>query len=293
MPYAEIPKYIQIETTIACNANCWFCPQKKAKRRPMFMEDWVWKKIIDETREMGIIYRPFLLNEPFIDKRMTEIVQYIKQDPTAKVEFNSNGEALIPKRSDKIIEAGVDVMRFSVDGIRKETFDESRGISYEKVYENVEYFIKKANNEKREIITEVRMIRFPGTEEEQEEFREYWEALNPSQVVFTELYKYPWEGQTESLNLPCLKILDQMFFYVDGRATLCCWDAEERQIVGDVKKQSVMDIWNGDTMNHCRKLLDEGHRSEIHLCSRCDAYKNFDFNSFLNHQKQVTPNDQV
>ena len=285
--YPDIPHYIQIETTIACNATCWFCPQKHATRRPMFMKEEVWKKIIDETRELGITYRPFILNEPFIDKRMAFIVRYIKEDPTASVEFNTNGEPLTPKRADEIIEAGVDIIRFSVDGYKRETFNEARGINYDKVYANVEYFIQAANASGRQIQTEVRMIKFPGTDAEQEEFYQYWQARKPTAVIFTDLYRYPWEGQTESLNLPCVKIIDEMFFYVDGRATLCCWDSKERQIVGDVSKEHVLDIWNGEVINHCRKLLDEGKRAEIHLCSRCDAFKNFDFNSFLARQEQT------
>ena len=287
--YSKIPQYIQIETTIACNATCWFCPQKHATRRPMFMKEAVWKKIVDETRGLGVTYRPFILNEPFVDKRMARMIQYIKEDATASVEFNTNGEALFPKRTDEIIGAGVDVVRFSVDGINRQTFDEARGISYDKVYANVEYFIKAANASGRPIETEVRMIKFPGTEEEQKKFESYWKARNPTEVVFTELYRYPWEGQTEALNLPCLKILDEMFFYVDGRATLCCWDSKERQIVGDVSQEHVLDIWNGEVMKHCRELLDEGRRDEINLCSRCDAYKNFDFEAYFAQQEAHTP----
>ncbi|MBF0280295.1 MAG: radical SAM protein [SAR324 cluster bacterium] len=287
--YEKTPKYIQIETTISCNATCWFCPQKHATRRPMFMEEKVWKKIIDETRGLGVIYRPFILNEPFVDRRMAKIIRYIKEDATASVEFNTNGEALIPKRTDEIIEAGVDIVRFSVDGIDRKTFDEARGISYDKVYANVEYFIKAANESEREIQTEVRMIKFPGTEEEQKAFENYWKVRKPTSILFTELYRYPWEGQTEALNLPCLKILDEMYFYVDGRATLCCWDSKERQIVGDVKTEHVLDIWNGKIMKHCRELLDEGKRAEINLCSRCDAYEHFDFDRYFAEQNIQSP----
>ncbi len=275
------PKFIQIESTIICNASCWFCPQKKATRTPKKMEDRIWKKIVDDTRGLGITYRPFLLNEPFVDRRMPEIVRYIKQDPTAKVEFNSNGEALTPERTDEIIDAGVDMIKFSVDGIHKETFDESRGISYDKVYTNVKYFIKAANESKRDINSVVRMIQLPGTEEEQIEYKEYWESQNPTGVEFTQLYSYPWEDQTSSLELPCIKMIDEMFFYVNGQATLCCWDTSERGVVGDVNQESVLDIWNGEKMNQYRTLLDKGKRSEIRLCSRCDAYKNLDFESFF------------
>lgn len=278
--YRDVPTYVEIETTIMCNAHCWFCPQNNVLRRPRHMEDWVWKKIIDETRGFGITYRPFLLNEPFADKRMAQIVRYIKEDATARVEFNTNASMLAPRVTDQILEAGVDVMRFSIDGFYRETFDETRGISYDKVYEHVAYFLKRANASGGDVETEVRMIKLPGTEQEQQEFRAYWEKHNPTRVLFTDLYRYPWEGQTEAVNLPCLKVEKEMFFYVDGTATLCCWDANGRQIIGDVKEQHVLDIWNGGELARCRALLDAGQRDQLQLCSRCDAYEHVDFSGW-------------
>ena len=280
IPYSKIPKYVQIETTILCDATCWFCPQKDATRQPNFMEDWVWKKIIDETRDMSVIYRPFILNEPFVDKRMVDVVEYIKQDSTAVVEFNTNGHPMTPKISDSMIELDVDLIRFSVDGYYKETFNEARGISYDKVYENVKYFLNEVNRLGKDIKTEIRMIKLPNTEKEQIKFKEYWEQYNPSEIIFTDLYKYPWEGQEKSIKKPCLKIIDEMFFYVDGRATLCCWDTNERQIVGDVKTESVMEIWESEIMKECRNLLEQVKREEINLCSRCDAYEHIDFTEY-------------
>ena len=88
MPYAKSPRYIQLETVTVCNAKCPFCPQNEIKREPPRMPDKIWRKIVDETRGLGITYRPFLTNEPFVDKRQLEIVRYIKEnDPTARVVF--------------------------------------------------------------------------------------------------------------------------------------------------------------------------------------------------------------
>jgi MoaA/NifB/PqqE/SkfB family radical SAM enzyme len=274
--YEKIPRYLQIETTIVCQATCWFCPQKKATRRPLFMDMQVVDKILDETRGLEITYRPFILNEPFADKRMPEIVKKIKSDSTARVEFNSNGELVNPVVAEKLFEAGVDTMRFSVDGITKKTFDETRGINFDKVYAHVGNFVKRAQELNHHVKIEVRMIRLPGTEDEQKEFQKYWTDKG-AKVVFTDLYSYPWEAQTEAVNKPCLKILDETYIYVDGRVTLCCWDSAERAVVGDVKTENLMDIWNGEKLRAYRELLAVGHRDKIHLCSRCDAYKNLDF----------------
>jgi len=274
--YEKTPRFMQIETTIVCQATCWFCPQKKATRRPLFMDMNVIDKILSETKGLGITYRPFILNEPFADKRMPEIVKKIKADKTAKVEFNSNGELVNPVVAEKLFEAGIDAIRFSVDGITKKTFDETRGINFDKVYAHVGNFVKRAQELKHPVDIEVRMIQLPGTEDEQVEFRKYWEDKG-AKVLFPELYSYPWEAQTEAVNKPCLKILDETFVYVDGRVTLCCWDSAERAVVGDVKTENLIDIWNGAKLKEYRDLLAVGNRDAIHLCSRCDAYKNLDF----------------
>ncbi len=275
--YEKFPRYIQIETTIICQANCYFCPQKKATRRPLIMEWNIIEKVLDETKGLGITYRPFILNEPFSDKRMVAVVKQIKTDPTAKVEFNTNGELMTHDITDRLLDLGVDTMRFSIDGITKETFDETRGIKFDKVYDNVGYFVEKSVKENYPVDIEVRMIRFPGTEKEQIQYKTFWEDKG-AKVVFTDLYRYPWEGQTESITQACLKILDETFVYVDGRVTLCCWDYAERAIMGDVKTENILDIWNGLTMQKHRDLLSHGNRKDIHLCSRCDAYKDLDFN---------------
>src|SRR5688572_23957027 len=74
------PSFIQIETTLACNAECPFCSHSTLTRRPRRMEDWVWRKIVDETRGLGITYRPFLINEPLADHRLADIIRYIRKD---------------------------------------------------------------------------------------------------------------------------------------------------------------------------------------------------------------------
>ncbi len=274
--FEKQPRFIQIETTIICQAKCYFCPQNDVKRRPTLMEWQVLEKILDDTKGLGIVYRPFILNEPFADKRMVEIVRRIRQDATAKIEFNSNGEFVTPPIAEKLLETGIHAMRFSIDGITEKTFDETRGISFKKVYDNVQHFLKLTQKMDHPPEVEVRMIKLPGTEDEQKVYEDFWRSKGAN-VVFTHLYRYPWQGQTESVQKPCFKILDEMFFYVNGEATLCCWDSHERAVIGDIKKESALDIWNGPTLKNYRDLLAQGKRDQIHLCSRCDAYKDVDF----------------
>jgi hypothetical protein len=43
-----------------------------------------------------------------------------------------------------------------------------------------------------------------------------------------------------------------------------------------------MEIWRGYPARQLRALLDDGRRDLIQLCSRCNAYRSFDFSRFAN-----------
>jgi len=274
------PKIIQIETSIVCNGKCVFCPHKEMERGPDYMEDRLWKKIIDESRGKGIIYRPFLINEPFIDYRMPQIIKYIKQDETAKIEFNSNGH-FTPKTDIKaLLEGGIDWVRFSVDGFTQDTYTRSgRGGKLENVVANILKFIDERNRQNSKCFIEVRMIDIDVNKHEQQEFVEFWSKY-ADKATITQLYDWPWSGQTEAFPAPCPKIYEEMYFYVDGKAVLCCWDAYGRGIVGDANVNTVEQIWLGETNQKYRQLLNNGERNKIDLCSRCDAFKNYNFDNW-------------
>jgi len=274
------PEIIQIETNIACNADCPFCPQKSLRRRPHRMKDEIWTKIIDETRGLGITYRPFLINEPLSDKRMGKIMQYIREDDTARIEINSNGELMAEQMAHDILDAGIDVIRFSIDGFSEQTFSRSRvGVDYEKTVDRTLKFIRLAKKKGGAKRIEVRMISMDVNKREQAAYKKFWGDAGAIPIV-TSLYRWPWEPGVECVRLPCMKVLREMFFYVNGKATLCCWDSHERAVVGDVAKQHVLEIWDGAINRQYRSLLAEGRRDEILLCSRCEAYKDRQFEGF-------------
>jgi len=285
MPYAVRPKYIQLETVTKCNAKCPFCPQNEIVRDPARMPTETWQKVVDDTRGWGITYRPFLTNEPFVDNRMPEIVRYIKEnDRTARVEFNTNGELVTEKLATALLEAGVDIMRFSIDGFSKATYEPSRiGIAYEKVLERTVRFLElwDRGGYRDKVFTELRMIEVPENAHEIEAYREFW-GPRCSEVLITHMYQWPWTGQKrEDVVLkPCLKILDEMFFYTNGNATICCWDVHERAVIGNVNEQSVEQIWNSYAARCMRAALDDGRRDLLNLCSRCNAYQDYDFSKF-------------
>jgi len=274
------PRFIQIETILGCDADCPFCPQKTIDRTPAIMPDSTWRKIVDDTRGLGITYRPFLQNEALIDKRLPAIVSYIKEDPTARVEINTNGSLLDEKRARALIDAGIDLVRFSIDAFSPETFAQCRvGLDYERVVGNINRFIDLVSRSGSAVATETRMIDMEMNRHEQQAFVDYW-TVRADRALIVPLYHWPWDEGVEMVRKPCIKMREEMFFYTDGRAVLCCWDIAGRAVIGNVNNESVLDIWNGATRRVFAQFLARGEREKILLCSRCDAYRDRRFDGF-------------
>ncbi|MBN1164692.1 MAG: radical SAM protein [Candidatus Krumholzibacteriota bacterium] len=280
--YPKQPRFIQIETIIGCDAQCPFCPQRLIDRQPPRMPDRTWKKIIDDTRGLGITYRPFLQNEALIDRRLPEIVSYIKQDPTAHAELNTNGNALTEDTARALIEAGIDLVRFSVDAFSEETYKLDRvGLDYHRVVENIERFVDMVADSNHHAVTEMRMIDMESNRHEQQDYLQYW-SKRVDRALIVPMYNWPWSEGVEMVPKPCLKMREEMFFYSDGRAVLCCWDIAGRAVLGNVNASSVLDIWNGEIKQRYNDILSRGERDKILLCSKCDAYRDRHFEGFDN-----------
>jgi hypothetical protein len=50
----RLPEIVQIESTNICNARCVFCPRDEMKRRQGVMDDFLYRKIVDECAALGI-----------------------------------------------------------------------------------------------------------------------------------------------------------------------------------------------------------------------------------------------
>ena len=268
----EWPDFIQIETTIYCNSSCDFCQQKLVNRRPAYMEEHLIHKIIDESAGRGITYRPFLQNEPLMDKRLEQIVRYIRRDKTAKVEINTNGGLMSPELGQRLLDAGLDVVRFSIDGFSKEMAEKIRPLNFDRVRDNTRAFIESARKAAYPCRVEVRMIDMELNRHERQDYLKYWSDLGAEGKVVP-LYNWPWSGQAGYVPARCPKIEHEMFFIADGRAVLCCWDSQARAVIGDISLTPLQEIWTGPLNRKYRKLLSQGKRGEIHLCSRCDGFK--------------------
>ena len=59
----------------------------------------------------------------------------------------------------------------------------------------------------------------------------------------------------------------------DGKVVACPQDGSGRQVVGDVTKQSLLEIWNGEPLCNLRRRLGSGDAVRSEPCQSCDRWR--------------------
>lgn len=75
----------------------------------------------------------------------------------------------------------------------------------------------------------------------------------------------------EPLRIACDWPLGYMTVTMDGNALLCCNDYFETEVMGNVKTQSLREIWCGKRYENFRYALSRGDRTTSRLCANCDC----------------------
>jgi len=265
---------VHFETTTACSAKCVFCPHKTMKRKKGLMSAGLIKKIIDESLSYGVDeILPFYMGEPFSDMRMFKILDYCrseikKRGVATKVGFFTNLDPLSIKDIDYLFNTYSDILGYfaiSFNGMSKESYKKIMGL--EKFNENLEktkHIISLNESLGKPAQVVVGMVNCPETEADISRFREEFGKYGG-------VYRnWNWggnRGKGEIRTIPCPRVLNQMMILWDGRACLCCMDAEGEVILGDTKTQSIGEIWE---KNEPMRVRHETFDFEMPLCKYCN-----------------------
>lgn len=269
----RLPEIVQIESTNICNAKCVFCPRDDMGRKQGVMDMTLFKKVADECAALGIEHvRMHNYGEPFVDRSLVEKVRYAKQAGIPQVGMISNGSLITDEAARGMIDAGLDAINISVDASGRDVFERTRvGLKYDKVIGNIERLVRlkqEAGKTRPKLI--LSFVRQDNSEDEQA-FIEHWRGI-ADKIHVTDLHN--WAGtlnQTSDVRYPCYRPWLTFTALWDGRVSLCCADFDGRTILGDLRTQSIQEIWNSDAYRAVRRQHLESGGPDI--CRACDLPK--------------------
>jgi len=282
--YLSFPAYYEIETVNACNATCSMCTVNDwGKHRNPFMSDEIFERMADELIDYKESVRTVNLSrdgEPLIDKKLEEKIHYLKTGGIKNIAFSTNASLLSEKRALALLESGLDEIMFSIDGLKKATFEKIRtGLCFEKIVDNVLNFIKLRNETSSSVKIRVRMVLQEDNVTEVEEWGKYWRGFLREQDSVYAKNIHGWGNQMEGyvalqeferIEQPCTSPFSTMIIRYNGDVTICPLDYDFKYCNGNIADQSIKEIWqNGMYFKQFREFHLEGTRDDFSLCMGC------------------------
>ena len=148
----ETPYVLQLAVASICNFKCGYCPcstphlLKKHNVQKGVMDFSLFRKIIDDLNDFPQpikILRLVKEGEPLLNRRFADMVRYAKsKQPYVKVDTTTNATLLTPELSLDIIDAGLDKIFISLQGMNAEAYKRISGVrvDFDRLLENVMYF---------------------------------------------------------------------------------------------------------------------------------------------------------
>ena len=271
---------LHFETVGACDARCVFCcydseENRKLPKKPMPMD--LYRKIIDDAATIPQINEIAFagLAEPLMDPYIVERIKYAKHvSPEKRTEMYTNGVRLTPARFDEIKAAGLDVLVFSLNAANAEQHQAIMGLKgkYDLVCEHIEYAIKNKGDMKH-IDARAVVTGDTFTFQDGRDFLRRWGVTNLGGYGKL-ISERNWAGENRTTaefdpNSCCKRALEQISVHRDGRVNLCCYDPLNKYPFGDLKTQTIREIYNSEGYVEFREWHRDNQAAKHPLCAVC------------------------
>ena len=246
---------VEISDSGTCNRACSFCPRSNKDwinkfDNKEFIEPELHESIVSQLKDLNyngiVVYSGF--NEPLLNKNIYKNISQTRSYlPNAKLELITNGDVLNEKRLIKLFQSGLSTLLISVyDGPEDM-------VKFEQMCKNV-------NLDKDQYVIRKRYLppekNFGITMSNRGGLMENAEHAVPS--------------LKQSLKNPCYYPSYTLFIDYNGDILMCSHDWGKKNILGNLKKEKIMDIWLSENAMMSRKNLANGDRG-FSPCNVCDA----------------------
>ena len=246
---------VEISDSGTCNRSCSFCPRSdenwiKKFDKKEFIKPQLHESIISQLKDLKyngiVVYSGF--NEPLLNKSIYKNISQTRNYlPNAKIELITNGDVLNEARISKLFKSGLSTLLISVyDGP-----------------EDMHKFKKMCKN--LNLKSEQYVIRNRYLPPEKN-----FGITMSNRGGLMENAEHSIPSLKKSLTTPCYYPSYTLFIDYNGDVLMCSHDWGKKNVLGNLNKEKIIDVWLSDNAMKSRKNLSYGNR-EFSPCNVCDA----------------------
>jgi MoaA/NifB/PqqE/SkfB family radical SAM enzyme len=214
--------------------------------------------------------------EPMLDRHLEEKVAYATRRGLSTY-FITNGSALTPKRSLRLMEAGLSEMRVSFYGMRPETYNAvMQGLDFHRTMKGILEFLRLRDEMGSHTKVQISYLELPENKSDTQAFREFWEPkVNAIEIWkphnFGDGRDYRFRDQDISHKTTCGRPENgPLQIQWNGEVIPCCYDYNNAIVLGNAFETPVLDVLNGEKY----RMLRHAHRARefgmFPYCDQCD-----------------------
>jgi MoaA/NifB/PqqE/SkfB family radical SAM enzyme len=280
-----------IEVAAICDLACPFCYRQFIATPDKIIEDRLYYQLVDQIAQMKVPSLKFIWRgESLLHPRLDKFVDYAKKSGVIDTMINTNAVTLNDKKSEALIDVGLDHLIYSFDGGTAESYNKMRPgrfreNSFDRVYQNIKRF-NEIRDKKGAIFprTKIQMVLTQETFSEKERFFSLFDEFvdDVSVKAYTERggsleeldtgtrarireylasHKLPestpyWRDINGDIyiakdRLPCEQPFQRLMVSYDGQVSMCCYDWELAHPIGFVDDRSF-----GDPERDSKEIVD-------------------------------------
>lgn len=277
-----MPKNMMVELSNACNHACLFCTSPNMTRPVSRIKSDLLERVMREARAGGVDEIGFYTTgEPFMHKSLEKFVRQANELGFRYCYISTNGALATPERVKRVIDAGLNSIKFSINAGSRETYKLVHGRDdWNQVILNLRYISEYRQTLDRPLKLFITFIVTNHTSHETEVFRELAGPLvddimfhpvhnqsgqmNEAQEILTDA---PMSTGFKSDNT-CMMPFNRMHVTCEGYLTLCCVDYQNYLTVADLKTSSLTDAWQNEAFKEMRRRHLTGQLRGT-LCGNC------------------------
>ncbi|MBF0249335.1 MAG: radical SAM protein [Alphaproteobacteria bacterium] len=268
------PSHIDVEAASSCQMRCPMCYTTYMPDNLKGTMKWeLYTKIIDEAARRHVYsIKLSWRGEPLLNKRIVDMVRYAKDKGIKEVAFLSNAELLNAKIAEQFVDAGLDWLSISADGVG-EVYNEIRQPAvFEETIKRVRH-MKEYRDSKglSKPLLRVQSV-MSAVENDPDAYHAAWEGIVDRINIISDHIR-DFEDRDDLEYDPyyvCSKPWNRLNIAYDGRVHQCGADYSAKTIVGDCNTHSLYEIWHGVGN---RKVRDAFRRhtylDDLPACRQC------------------------
>jgi len=272
------PLRIWLEPTDKCNLACPVCINKDMPEKTKGIIQWqLFHKIIDQLAGEICDINLFHRGEPLLHPQITDMVTYCR-GKGLNTRMHSNATMLTETLAESLIRNGLNYISFSFDGFDKETYEKNRvNGNFEITLRNITNFlkIKKSLNSDTFVVLQIIDHGIKKLHEEKTKFLSNFKDLPLNKVSIRTPHNWgggiSTKGQERPKNpIACTFPWYGLTIFHDGKVVPCSQDYIGVIDLGDAKKQTISEIWNGKAMQDLRANFTKRLYNQYSPCAKCD-----------------------